>query len=226
MIPASAKAVVFDAVGTLIDPDPPPAEVYSSVAGRHGCSLPLNVIRSRFRAAFQREEQVDAAAGWTVNEERERRRWRSIVGSTFEEHPAIEAIFAELFEHFARPAAWRLMEDAGEVLRELAGRGLQLGLASNFDRRLHRIADAFPGMKQISIRIISSEVGWRKPARQFFEAVIGSIKCEPTEIVFVGDRRDLDYDASRAVGLHAILFNGGSEETSGARRIRHLTELI
>src|SRR5262245_59498810 len=99
------RAVFFDAVGTLIEPEPPAAEVYLSVSRKHGGRLELQTIGSRFRAAFRAEEELDQAAGWRTDEHREQRRWRSIVASVLDDVADEEACFQELWQHFAGPRA-------------------------------------------------------------------------------------------------------------------------
>jgi putative hydrolase of the HAD superfamily len=224
---AGIRAVFFDAVGTLIVPQPPAASVYAEVLARHGIALPVEEIAGRFRAAFQREEQADEADGWATSEKRELRRWQSIVFAVCgdEADPVAKQIcFHELFEHFSKPAAWHVADGAGEVLRRLAGTGLTLGIASNYDRRLHSVADGPPELEPIRLRVISSEVGWRKPGPHFFAALVLTAQCEPGKILHVGDDRPNDYDGAIAAGLQAVLLDPDGKET-GVRRISRLTGL-
>src|SRR5207249_1370969 len=78
-------AVVFDAVGTLIHPDPPAAEVYAAAGQRFGSRHAADAIRTRFRAAFAREEAVDHAAGHRTDDAREIRRWQAIVATVLDD---------------------------------------------------------------------------------------------------------------------------------------------
>lgn len=199
------RAVVFDAVGTLIMPDPPAHAVYAEVGRRFGSRLDQDVITARFRAAFRAEEEVDRAAGWRTDEEREMRRWRTIVAATLDDVTDGESCFRELWRHFARPSAWRSDPDAGQVIAELRRRGLSVGIASNFDGRLRSVAAGLPALAPVSTLVISSEVGWRKPAGAFFEAVARAVRCEPGEVLHVGDDRANDYDGALAAGLRAVL---------------------
>lgn len=226
MLTASIRAVFFDAVGTLITPDPPVAQAYAEAGRRHGCELPSELVLQRFRQAFRDEARKDAILGGATSEERERQRWQAIVGNVFEHCPSVESIFTDLYEHFARPSAWRLTEGAGVTLAELLGRGLSLGIASNFDHRLISIADGFPELLPIQHRVISSEIGWLKPSAGFFEAVIRSAGCPASEILFVGDDRINDYTGANAAGLRAVLFDPRPEEMPGVVRIRRLAELV
>src|SRR5436190_12472008 len=134
------RAVFFDAVGTLITPEPSPAEVYHAVGRRHGTRLPLGEIARRFVSAFRAEEVIDRENGWRTDEVREERRWRDIVAAVLEDVVDGEECFRELWLHFSRPDAWRCLAGVGPTLAALEARGLVLGVASNFDGRLRGVA--------------------------------------------------------------------------------------
>src|SRR4051794_36428646 len=122
--------ILFDAVGTLIYADPPVAEVYHAAATRFGSRLNVGEIHDRFPRALAAEQQC----GLPTSEENERQRWRRIVDRVIDDVPeAGEAIFEQLWRHFAQPESWRLYEDVPAALDMLAQRGYQLGIASNFD---------------------------------------------------------------------------------------------
>ena len=61
---AGIRAVAFDAVGTLITPDPPVPVAYEAIGREFGSRHSADALRPRFRAAFLAEEERDRAAGW------------------------------------------------------------------------------------------------------------------------------------------------------------------
>jgi len=224
------QAVFFDAIGTLLTPNPAPADVYTEVGRRHGSELARAEIAQRFRQAFRAEEEKDFEAGWKVDAEREYLRWSNIVASVFQGTGAAglaNAIFLELWEHFAQPEAWRVDPDACAVLAEFSKHGNLLGIASNFDGRLHRLLDAMPELNLISKRILSAEVGWRKPDRRFFDAVIRAAECPPDRLMFIGDDPVNDYRPALEAGLRPILLamESGRDVAEG-RRVHKLRELL
>lgn len=225
-IPSSCRALFLDAVGTLIHPQPDAIEVYKEVGRRHGYLLDRSTLAHRFRQKFDEEERRDAATGWRVSEEREKQRWAAIVHGVFVESKAVEPIFRELWDHFRRPTAWQVSEDAAEVIASAKLEGLIVGVASNFDSRLHRILDGLPPLAGLQHRIISAEIGWRKPSGRFFEAVIHAANCLPEQIVFVGDRPDNDVAGAEAAGLLPILFSDRRSEKSPGRVIARLRDLL
>ncbi len=219
------EAVLFDAVGTLIEPDPPVAEAYLAAGRRFGSSLGPDEVLRRFRAAFARQEREDQTqhAGKT-DELRERRRWLSIVAEVFDDVADGEPLFSALWRHFAEPSNWRLCPGAGECWRELAGRGLTLGIASNFDARLEAVCRGLAPLHDCGRLFISSRLGVRKPNPAFFAAIEAQLQIAPERLLLVGDDLTNDYQAARAAGWRSVLVDPG-ERHAVEHRIGSLAEL-
>ncbi|MGQ0633862.1 MAG: HAD-IA family hydrolase [Planctomycetaceae bacterium] len=225
--PGTIRCVAFDAVGTLIRPEPAAAEVYFQIAERHGSRLAASDIARRYRMAFRETERDGAAESeraYRTSERHERDRWQTIVTRVIDDVSDPAACFEELFLHFARPDAWRLLDDAPPVLKALRDRNIGLALASNFDQRLHGICDALPALREIACRVISSEVGYRKPSRGFFDALLQRVGCHPEEVLMVGDDLENDVAGAQRSGINAVLVD--REGLSPAGSLRRLTDLI
>jgi putative hydrolase of the HAD superfamily len=75
--------------------------------------------------------------------------------------------------------------------------------------------------------VISSEVGWRKPAAAFYREVCRRSGLEPEQILLVGDDRINDYEGARSAGLQAILLDpAGKSATRQVNRITRLGDLL
>lgn len=199
------KVVVFDVVGTLVEPCPRVSRAYSEAGRRHGVELVEDVIAERFAAAWRRQEAIDAAAtpAFATNRQREFERWRGIVDDVFEHGPASGAIFADLWEHFARPEAWRSLPEGVHLVEDVKRAGGEVALASNFDERLFEIARVVEPLTLADHIFASSELGWRKPAPEFFREVERRLGRQPEELVLVGDDPLLDVAAARKAGWEA-----------------------
>jgi putative hydrolase of the HAD superfamily len=220
------RAVFFDAVGTLIRPEPPAPVVYAAVGRRFGSRRDAADIAVRFGEAFRREEAWDRAQGLQTSEAREFQRWRRIVGAVLDDVSDLDACFEELFAHFGRPGAWACDAEAGPTLAELAGRGLTLGVASNYDSRLRSVAAGLAALRPASHLVISSEVGWRKPAAGFFRAIEEAVGLPAGAILYVGDSRESDYEGARRAGLRAVLLDPrGEDDSADLVRVRSLSRL-
>lgn len=206
------NVVVFDVVGTLVEPWPRVSRAYAEAGRRHGVELIEEVIAARFARAWRRQEQIDATAApaFATSRGREIERWREIVEDVFQGSPASGEIFADLWDHFARPAAWRPLPEGVQLVDDVKREGGEVALASNFDERLFEIARVVEPLTLADHVFASSDLGWRKPAAEFFREVERRLGRQPEELVLVGDDPVLDIDAARQAGW-------------GARPIRPLT---
>ncbi len=220
------RAVVFDAVGTVILPNPGAATVYAAAAARHAITFDVASLSQRIWERYAVEDQADRAGGWRTSEARERERWRNIVEAAI---PGAGAdLFEELFQHFSMPSAWFVMDGVAETLRELESRGFVLALASNYDRRLESVVAGLPALAPLRQRlVISSVVGFRKPALEFFrDGVLPTVGCEAGEVLFVGDDLENDIHGAWNAGMRAVLFDPKGKYGQIGERIAKWTELI
>ena len=227
--------VVFDAVGTVIDPEPSVAQAYHTIGKQFGSERTLDEVRSRFLEAFSETEHRDAsrgADGMTTSAKIEEARWRYIVAEVFPEVEDGEGCFQNLHDYFSEPTAWRAFDDTLPALHSLSERGLRLAIASNFDHRLHPICDGIPALGLFEKRFISSELGFRKPSDRFYQAVVDALKVDAEQILMVGDGLQNDVEGALSVGMKAVLVDrklqhagdGEKSETSHAT-VRSLSEL-
>jgi putative hydrolase of the HAD superfamily len=219
------QAIVYDAVGTLLHVQPNVASIYADIGQRFGSLLGIDEIRRRFGTAFARQDQLDQQAGWRTSEPREKERWRQIVAEVLDD-VTDAACFGALFETFAKPDVWKCDPDAATVLAHFHGQGIRQALASNFDRRLRGVIAPMPIARYLEALVISSEIGWRKPAPEFFVHVAESLRLPPNAILFVGDDCINDYDAACRAGMQALLLDPGKRHDGGVNRIERLSEVM
>jgi putative hydrolase of the HAD superfamily len=226
-IPDTIRAVFFDAVGTLIHPEPSAAEVYARVGQSLGSRLDVANIAARFSAAFRRQEEIDRDRGWSTNEAREVARWRAIVAEVLDDVSDPESCFDAHFTHFRRHEAWRCDPDAAATLAGLDAKGYVLGLASNFDSRLENVLAGLPPLRPLRHVVISSLVSWRKPAPQFFRRLVDVAGLAPGQILYVGDDYENDYVGASNAGLQVLLLDPrGEEPIPSDARLHRLSDLL
>jgi len=225
--------IAFDAVGTLIHPDPPAGAVYHLIGARHGSRLNAEAVAARFHEALAGvAERVDLDCGCRETsdrlhtcETRERLRWQQIVQSVLDDVVNPDVCFQELFAYFGQPTAWVCFPEVGAALEKLRQAGFRLAICSNFDARLNTVMDGLLELSPIELRIISSEVGYRKPSGHFFEMLIGRASCAPSEILFVGDDPTNDVVAAQSAGLAALQIDRECASVQN-RALRSLDELV
>jgi len=224
--------IVFDAVGTLLRPEPAVAEAYASAGRDFGSRLTRAEIDSLFQNIFSVEKALDLRRHQgRTDEERERERWRSIVSGIFDDvAPALrESLFEVLWQHFAEPKSWRTFDDVGSVLPRLVRAGHVVAIASNFDSRLLPIVAALiPEIPSERI-FVSSIVGYRKPAQEFYRACeigLANLERNAGPLYLIGDDYVEDYSGAKRAGWNSILLDRDDRRPSRyIPRIRSLSEL-
>lgn len=206
--------IIFDAVGTLIEPDPPVAAAYARIGRRYGSSLVEAVVQQRFHAAFATTEDRDFAGDLSTSEAREHQRWREIVTLVFDDLDDPDACFRDLFEHFAQPSAWRCYDDVLPTLQALQQAGFRLGIASNFDERLRSVLDGLPICELLELYAVSSTIGFRKPSPKFFETIAQQAGAACERILFVGDDPRNDIEPAIRCGMTALQIDRQASESS------------
>ena len=227
VFPRQIRAVVFDAVGTLLRLDPPAGDVYAEFAARFGSRLDAGEIRRRFGVAFAAQEGLDAERRHRTDEGRERERWQQIVGEVIDDSSDPRGCFQALYDHFALPSSWRCDDKAARVIESLKQQGLVVGMASNFDHRLRPIVAGLPDLMGLDRLWISSEIGWKKPAKEFFAEVCRTLEMTPGQILFVGDDLLNDYTGASAAGMPTLLLDPrGSSDIPAHHRIGRLGDVL
>jgi putative hydrolase of the HAD superfamily len=199
-ISSTIRAILFDAVGTLIYPDPSVAEVYRREGQKLGSKYSADEIGERFRASIKQHYQ-----GGQTSELRELERWRRIVYEVIDDvDDAQELLLTALWRHFGSPSAWRLFDDVSPAWREYSRRGYLLGIASNFDSRLRTVCRGHPPLHECRQIFVSSEVGYAKPEPGYYRAVQEQLGLLPEQILLIGDDAAADVAGPLAAGWHAL----------------------
>jgi putative hydrolase of the HAD superfamily len=219
--------IVLDAVGTLIDPDPPVAEVYAEAARRQGVQLDRALVKARFHQYFRNDEVDEMQGPMVTDEPSEFRRWRRIVTNVIPEVPHPDRAFFELWDHFGRPEAWRAFPDVAPALARLAARGTPVRIASNFDARLRAVVGGLPELAPFaSPLVISSEVGFRKPHPAFYHAACSSLGLPAERVLCVGDDLENDVLGARQAGLKGVLLDRHGHRSEVSPSLPDLTALV
>lgn len=223
------KVIAFDAVGTVMYAEPSVSQAYCHLL-EQSCGVAVDPGRVRAILKARLRERTDTE-NLRTSEALERASWFDLISELVDDPSQRQSAFDHLFAHFAKPESWRCFADVAATLETLKHPGKMLLLASNFDVRLHRVKSGLEPLAIIDRVIVSSEVGWRKPSRFFFDAVCQLSGCKPEEVLFVGDDMTADVEGSLQFGMHAVLVNRDSAHgempscLQNAFEIRQLAEL-
>ena len=201
-------AVTLDAAGTLFEPAEPIGVTYAQIARRHGIVVAADAVERGFADAFAAAPPLafpDATPATLADDERAW--WSSVVRAALgaEPTPAFAACFAELYEHYARPAAWCMFADVPDALRALRARGLRLAVVSNFDRRLDGLVAGLGLAPLLDAIVPSTRAGAAKPAPEIFHVALRALGVPAVAALHAGDGVTADVAGARAAGLGAVL---------------------
>jgi putative hydrolase of the HAD superfamily len=203
MIPAPVKAVFFDVDFTLIYPGPMFQGVgYQRFCARYGIDVdPIRfsgAVRSASTILNEEQDHIydpDIFVGYT-------RRIIEGMGGTGEQ---LDACAKEIYAEWAACQHFFLYDDVTPALRELAARGIKVGLISNSHRCLMSFQQHFELHGLIAAALSSSEHGYLKPHPSIFESARKLLGVTAADSVMVGDSLRHDIEGARRVGMRGIL---------------------
>lgn len=204
-IEMSKQGIFFDAVGTLIYPDPPVFTIYHAIGKRHGSSLSIDEIALRFTAAYTKYFTGEKSGNLCTSEAQEKQRWQAVVEHIFGLDISVNTgLFNELWSHFSVAEHWKVYADIRPVFESLINNSIYVGIASNFDARLvHICSQHFPNISTEHI-FYSTELGYSKPHIQFYKSIEQHFSDPQLEFTMVGDDYDNDIVGAQNAGWKAI----------------------
>jgi putative hydrolase of the HAD superfamily len=155
------------------------------------------------------------------------RRWlTSSAVRAFETGQIAPDVFADrLIHEFGLPvdrrqflasfAGWPrgLLPGAAELVRRVDRRCIRATLSNTNVVHWSRLLEEF-GLAGLFDRHFASHLmGKLKPDQEVFEHVIASLRCAPSEILFLDDQ-PLNVESARHAGMHAVLANGTRQAES------------
>ncbi len=219
-------AVLFDAGGVLVLPDP---TVLGPLLAPYGGREDLDAHRRAHYAGMAAKSHADSREGdWSTYN-------RAYVESVGVERALVEHA-ADVLDRTRSALLWRWpIPETLTALGELDAAGVPLGVVSNASGQIEH-ALALAGICQVGegpgtpMRVIvdSHVVGVAKPDPRIFDhAVPHFAEFDRTRIAYVGDSVTMDIAGAGAAGLHPILIDP-FDDHDGAEfeRIRTVGELL
>jgi len=210
------RAVFFDAGETLLHPHPSFPELLSATLSQEGIDASPDRIREQVHVLGDRFHRA-ATDGelWSTSEARSRAFWGSVYSLLLGELgvPMDNRLAGRLYATFTDAANYRLFPDVLPALEDLRGRGLTLGLVSNFEAWLDGLLEHLGIRTLLDVRVISGAVGLEKPNPEIFRMALAEASVAPAASAYVGDNPFFDVDPALAVGMRGVLLD---------RRDRHL----
>jgi putative hydrolase of the HAD superfamily len=214
------KAVTFDFWETLVQDSAENLrrqrrlriEALHRAVRRAGCELEESLVVE----AYDRSERVLTESFWSQDrdpriEEQVRLVLEIISPSVCEAMPS--AHFEEALAGYIEPVLLlppALSPGADEAVRELAARGIALGIVSNTGRTpgiiLRKILERYDLLRHFTVISYSDEVGYRKPDAEIFRRTLAGLAIEPRHAAHVGDNPIADVQGAQGIGMRGIHF--------------------
>ena len=205
------RAVLLDALGTLVELEPP----WTHLAASLGIAANRGVIDA-FRAemSYYRDHSHEARDRASLADLR--RRCAGVLSRELGTEVAVEELMASI--------RFRAFDDAAPALTALRERRLRLVCVSNWDYALPEVLGRVGLAGTLDGVVTSASVGARKPNPEIFAAALEAAGCGADEALHVGDSNEEDIAGARAAGIRALLIDrsGGGDISSLAELRNHL----
>ena len=199
------KALFVDAAGTLLYPAQPVTQIYQRFAKRHGVAVSESQILSGYREAFANPPVPDFWSSLNLRYVGDGKVfWRHVISKATGSDS--EALLEDLYHYYERREAWVVPQDAKPALLRLKRHGIKCIVVSNFDTRLRPLLATLGFRDVFDAVIVSAEVEMEKPNPCIFEKALEVAKCDPEEVIHVGDDRRNDVWGAREAGIDAWLW--------------------
>ena len=199
----------FDAGETLLGPRPSWSGLSTTILSRRG----HDVTVERLQAAWRETGQIFLAAAdegrtFSTSHDESHRFWTRLYTSLLE-HLGVEDPEAPevLYQTFSNPSNYGLFDDALPALDALAGRGVTLGVISNFESWLNVMLDHLGIRGRFEVLAISGDLGWEKPDPRIFKWAIEEAGAQPHECLHVGDSPHFDAIPAQQLGMTGVLID-------------------
>jgi len=219
-------AVLFDAGGVLVAPDP---TVLAPLLSFYGATDDLNTyIRAHYRAMAVKSENQSEENDWSKYNDA----YVEVVG--VDEHHRQEASY--VLNRTRSAHLWRYrLPGARETLQALHDAGVPIGIVSNATGQIEQIL-SHAGVCQVGhgqhapVRCIvdSHNVGVAKPDPRIFDFALPHFDgIDRSRIAYVGDSLVMDVGGSRAAGLRPMLLDPFDDASHhDVERISSLNQLL
>jgi putative hydrolase of the HAD superfamily len=220
------RAVLFDALGTLLELEPPWPGLRQTIRARHGIDVSEQEAKQAMLAemAYYRDHHREGSDEQSLRELRHR--CALVLRERLPKAAALTT--AALTELLLDALRFSPYPDAAPTLATLREAGLRLAVVSNWDCSLKGVLDQVGLGGAADAVVVSAVVGASKPDPVIFHAALRALRCDAERALFVGDSLETDVAGARAAGLQAVLLdrNASLPDDPGVEKVFSLAELV
>ena len=190
----TTRAIFLDALGTLVDLEPPWVHLAEALDVDVDDTL-INAVRKEM--AFYKEHSHEGHDAESV--EALRRRCADILSWELNREVPVQTMMDSI--------RFQAYPDAAPALEQLRGLGLRLICVSNWDSSLREVLERCDLRDAVDGVVSSAEAGSRKPDPQIFSQALAIADCSAEEAMHVGDTAEEDIEGAAAAGIAALLLD-------------------
>jgi putative hydrolase of the HAD superfamily len=188
------RAVFLDALGTLIELEPPWVHLAAALGADPDERL-VGAVRAEMD--YYREHSHEGRDEGSLADLR--RRCAAVLSKELGRRVEVETMMASI--------RFRPYDDAAPALAALRGRGVGLVCVSNWDVSLPQVLRRCGLDGAVDATVTSATAGARKPDPAIFGAALEVAGCSAVEAIHVGDTPEEDLAGAAAAGIRALLLN-------------------
>lgn len=201
--------LIFDSYGTLVEMDDFYGRLQANFA-KKGAHFPPDVVK---RAAHQemRAYMKGARGANCIDSWNNLRCDCALVleNAIREQGYEIDLSPECVMEVLSDSVVYKPFPGVAETLSDLKGRGLRLGVLSNWDFKLDHVIEEAGLLPYFDFTLSSAQAGIEKPAREFFEKGFELARgfepgLKPEECFYIGDHYEKDVLGARQAGLSPL----------------------
>jgi putative hydrolase of the HAD superfamily len=201
-LPAKPRAVLIDALGTLVALEPPHAGLRAKLYTEAG----IDVSAARAAAAFRAEIAYYLEHHLEGRDAESLARLRDDCAAVLHEALGEPSLDRELVRRaMLESIHFDAFADAVPALHALRAGGLKLVVASNWDCSLPDVLAEARLLHLVDAVVPSAVAGAAKPDTRLFEAALEAAGCKPAEALHVGDSIEKDVAGATVAGIAPVL---------------------
>ncbi len=222
---ATPRAVLLDALGTLVRLEPPAPRLRAAVLARLGVDVGLQAAGAAMRAEIAHYRANMHTASDATALAALRRDCAGVVREALGLDAPVEAVLGALLEALE----FTPFDDVAPALARLRRDGARLVVVSNWDVSLHEVLGSTGLDALVDGAVASAEVGAAKPQPEIFERALEIAGVEAAEAWHAGDTWEADVEGARAAGVRPVLVDREAPadgERDGVATVRSLAGLL
>ena len=214
-------AVFLDALGTLVELQPPAPRLRALLAQR-GFEVDEDTAARGFGAeiGYYLEHHLEGSNREGLDDLRDRcaEAMRAALALPELDHATAREVMLAALE-------FRPFDDALPVLAELAAGGHELLIVSNWDCSLPDWLGPAGLLDHVTAVVTSARAGAAKPDARIFEQALELADVTAADAVHVGDSVENDVEGARALGIRAVLVARHGPPPDGVEAVSSLAQL-